>query len=107
MSRITHGKLVRDRIPEIIAASGKTCVTRVLETPEYLAALDAKLTEELAEYQQDKSAEELADLLEVMMAAAEARGYGFGTVEQLRREKAKTRGAFSDRIWLEAVDSPD
>ena len=28
MSRITHLKLVRDRIPEIIEASGKNCVTR-------------------------------------------------------------------------------
>lgn len=107
MSRITHHKLVRDRIPEIIRASGKTCVTRVLDDAAYRAALDNKLTEELNEYQQDKSAEELADLLEVMMAVAEARGYGFGMVEQLRREKAEKRGGFRDRIWLEAVDTPD
>lgn len=107
MSRIRHDKLVRDRIPEIIEASGKSCVTRVLCEADYLAALDRKLTEELNEYQQDKSAGELADLLEVMMAVAEARGYGFGTIEQLRREKAEQRGAFHDRIWLEAVDTPD
>lgn len=107
MSRITHRKLVRDRIPEIIEASGKTCVTRTLDDAAYLAALDQKLTEELAEYQQDKSAGELADLLEVMMAVVEARGYDFGMIEQLRREKAQARGRFRDRIWLEAVDTPD
>lgn len=73
MSRITHLKLVRDRIAEIIEASGKTCVTRTLDDAAYLAALDQKLTEELAEYQQATSAGELADLLEVMMAVAEAR----------------------------------
>lgn len=103
MSTVIHQKLVRDRIPEIIEASGKTCVTRILPDEEYLAALDAKLQEELAEYQADKSMEELADLLEVMMAVAQARGHSFEEVERIRREKAEKRGGFRDRIWLESV----
>lgn len=103
MSTITHGKLVRDRIPEIIEKSGKTCAIRTLPETEYLAALDAKLQEELNEYQADKSMEELADLLEVMMAAAEARGHTFAEVEAIRREKAEKRGGFQERIWLESV----
>lgn len=103
MSTIIHNKLVRDRIPEIIEGSGKTCVTRILSEAEYLAALDAKLTEELAEYQADKSMEELADLLEVMMAVAQARGHSFAEVEALRREKAEKRGGFHQRIYLESV----
>lgn len=102
---VHHEKLVRDRIPEIIAKAGKTPVIRVLPEAEYLAALDAKLTEELAEYQADKSPEELADLLEVLMAAAEARGYGFEQIERIRQEKAEKRGGFRDRIWLEYVES--
>ena len=100
---IIHNKLVRDRIPEIIEGSGKTCATRILPQEEYLAALDAKLTEELAEYQADKSMEELADLLEVMMAVAEARGYSFAEVEAIRRAKAEKRGGFRERIFLESV----
>jgi len=103
MSTVIHEKLVRDRIPEIIEKSGKACVTRTLPDAEYLAALDAKLQEELNEYLADKSMEELADLLEVMMAAAEARGHTFAEVEALRREKAEQRGGFRDRIWLESV----
>lgn len=103
MSTIHHNKLVRDRIPEIIEGSGKTCVTRLLPQEEYLAALDAKLTEELAEYQADKSMEELADLLEVMMAVAEARGHSFAEVEAIRRAKAEKRGGFRERIFLESV----
>ena len=103
MSTIHHNKLVRDRIPEIIEGSGKTCVTRILPQEEYLAALDAKLTEELAEYQADKSMEELADLLEVMMAVAEARGHSFADVEAIRRAKAEKRGGFRERIFLESV----
>ena len=100
---IIHNKLVRDRIPEIIEGSGKTCATRILPQAEYLAALDAKLTEELAEYQADKSMEELADLLEVMMAVAEARGHSFAEVEAIRRAKAEKRGGFRERIFLESV----
>ena len=107
MSRIEHRKLVRDRIPEIIALSGKTACTRTLTREEYIAALDAKLSEELAEYQADKSMEELADLLEVMMAVAAARGHDFAEVEAIRRDKAAKRGGFRGRIWLEAVESPD
>lgn len=100
---IIHEKLVRDRIPEIIQGSGKACSTRILTQDEYVAALDAKLQEELNEYQADKSMEELADLLEVMMAVAEARGHTFAEVEAIRQQKAAKRGGFRERIWLESV----
>lgn len=39
-----YNKLVRDRIPEIIEASGNTCVTEILSYEDYLKMLDAKLT---------------------------------------------------------------
>lgn len=100
---ITHRKLVRDKIPQIIENSGKTCRTRILSDDEYITALDMKLREELNEYLADGSMEELADLLEVMMAAAEARGHTFDEVEAIRRDKAEKRGSFHDRIWLESV----
>ena len=66
MKTVKYHKLVRDRIPEIIEASGKTCVTEVLSDEEYLKMVDAKLDEELAEYHKDQHIEELADLLEVI-----------------------------------------
>ena len=65
-----YNKLVRDRIPEIIESSGKTCTTEALSPEEYLRMLDVKLDEELAEYHKDQNIEELADLLEVIHAAA-------------------------------------
>lgn len=100
---IIHNKLVRDLIPQIIENSGKTCQTRILSDDEYITALDAKLQEELKEYQTDGSMEELADLLEVMMAAAEARGHSFAEVEAIRQAKAAKRGGFRERIFLESV----
>lgn len=59
-----YHKLVRDRIPEIIESDGKQCVCEVLSSEEYLVLLDEKLQEELHEYEESKSLEELADLLE-------------------------------------------
>ena len=104
MKKITvHNKLVRDRIPEIIEASGKSCVTEILPQEAYLQALDAKLSEELAEYQQSKSLEELADLLEVMGAVVKARGYTWEDLTRVRKEKRAHRGAFDQRIFLKEV----
>lgn len=105
MSIIRYHKLVRDRIPEIISNSGKQCVCRPLSDDEYLTMLDEKLHEELAEYQESKSMEELADLLEVIRAVARARGSSIDEVEAIRREKAARRGGFEQRILLVEVRS--
>ena len=95
-----YNKLVRDRIPEIIAATGQRCKTRILDREEYLAKLEEKLSEELAEYQESQSLEELADLLEVIRACAVARGYTVEELDQVRAEKAAKRGGFEKKIFL-------
>jgi predicted house-cleaning noncanonical NTP pyrophosphatase (MazG superfamily) len=95
-----YNKLVRDRIPAIIAESGKSCTTRILEDGEYLGYLDEKLNEELAEYQQSKSLEELADLMEVIRAVVKARGFSLEELEAIRSQKAAQRGGFEEKIFL-------
>ena len=99
-----YNKLVRDKIPEIIMKSGTTAHCHVLDNNEYIAELDRKLNEECAEYQSDKSIEELADMLEVMYAIVEARGYSVAELKRVRLEKAEKRGGFSERIFLEQVE---
>ena len=103
MSVKQYHKLVRDRIPEIIEASGKVCVTEVLSDEDYLKMVDAKLDEELAEYHQDQNLEELADLTEVIRAAALARGYTLEELERVRAEKAAKRGGFTKKLLLKEV----
>ena len=103
MNNTFYNKLVRDRIPEIIEADGKTCITEILSDAQYLEMLDTKLNEELAEYQESKSLEELADLLEVMQAVVEARGWSWEHLEQVRQEKAAQRGGFARKILLKEV----
>ena len=103
MRTIIYNKLVRDKIPEIIEKDGKTCTCSILSDEEYLKKLDEKLGEELAEYQESKSMEELADLMEVMRAVAAARGSSMEEVEKIRQEKARKRGGFEKKILLEKV----
>lgn len=98
-----YHKLVRDRIPEIIKSDGKICDWETLSDADYLHLLEEKLNEELAEYQQSKSLEELADLLEVMQAVLKARGWTWEELEQVRAEKAAKRGGFEKKILLKAV----
>lgn len=99
-----HNKLVRDKIAEIIEASGKTPVTHILTDEEYIAALETKLNEEVAEYQDDNNLEEMADILEVLQAICVARGYSLDELEAMRAKKAEERGGFKDKVFLEYVE---
>ncbi len=100
---MNYHKLVRDRIPEVIAAGGKNCIWEELSDGAYLDFLDKKLDEELAEYQESKSLEELADLLEVIQAVVKARGWTWEELEQVRKNKAAQRGGFEKKILLKEV----
>lgn len=101
------GKLVRDRIPEIIRASGRTPNVRVLDAAAYESALHEKLLEEAAELREADSDERLgeaADVLEVLIALAAFHGFTLDDVVRAAEDKAVERGAFSDRLWLERVE---
>ena len=103
MGRIFE-KLVRDRIPEIIEAQGETPLVEVLDDDAYIRCLDEKMQEELAEYLEDGSMAELADLLEVIHAAIVARGYSWDEVERMRVAKAQRNGAFEKKLFLRGVE---
>lgn len=96
---MSKGKLVRDKIPQMITAEGKKPITKILEQEEYLVELDRKLNEEVAEYQADKSLEEMADVLEVLFAICEARGHSVEELMAVRDEKRERRGGFDQRIF--------
>ena len=106
MSEKRYHKLVRDRIPEIVEAAGSQCRWRVMDAAEYQRKVDEKLQEELAEYLEAGDVSELADLLEVIYAAAAARGCSEDALNAIRQQKADERGAFAQRILLESVTKP-
>ena len=95
-----YNKLVRDKIPEMIASKGGKAETRSLSDEEYRAYLEAKLDEEVAEFHSDKNAGELADILEVIYALATAIGCTREELMEIYQTKHDARGGFENRILL-------
>lgn len=95
-----YNKLVRDKIPEIIAESGQKATFRVLDESEYLSHLEKKLDEEVAEFHESKSIEELADIFEVLTELVAVCGASYSAFMQVGNQKRKERGGFSKRICL-------
>lgn len=98
---IKYDKLVRDKIPEIIKQKGGTCTIRIADEKEYLEKLKWKLREEMDEFLEAQSEEELADLLEVIDAIIECKKFYRKNIELIKSKKAEERGRFEKRIILE------
>jgi predicted house-cleaning noncanonical NTP pyrophosphatase (MazG superfamily) len=99
---MNYGKLVRDKIPQIIRSKGLEPITYTADTEEYCIRLRDKLREEVEEYlASDNDREELADILEVLYALARQAGTDQQELEKLRAAKAEKRGGFADRtVWF-------
>jgi predicted house-cleaning noncanonical NTP pyrophosphatase (MazG superfamily) len=96
-------KLVRDGIPALIEAEGRTPVVEVLDRTQRRPALLTKLAEEAAEAAaagDDELAEELADVLEVVRALASEVGLTFEGVVELADAKRAQRGGFNRGLFL-------
>lgn len=72
--RYYHRKLIRDRIPEFIRASGDEFETRVMDKEKFEWELKKKLLEEAKELinaPKEKLLNELADVLELVHSKAD------------------------------------
>ncbi len=101
---MSYGKLVRDKIVDIIKSNGETPIYHTLSDEEYLAELHKKLFEEANEFVEEDDPEELADLLEVVYAIAKHKKINLDEVEDIRLKKREKRGGFEDKIYLEGVE---
>ena len=63
-----------------------------------------KVIEEANEFIEENSIEELGDLMEVINALMELKGYKIEDVYKVMKEKADKKGAFNNKIYLEYVD---
>lgn len=97
-------KLVRDKIPEIIIKNGDTPITHIASDEEYESHLKAKLTEEVNEFLEDISIEELADIMEVIYALCDYYGFSREELEYIRQKKHNNRGGFAKRIILDETN---
>ena len=102
-----YNKLVRDNIPEIISRQGDRPVTHVLDTKLYRQELKRKLQEEVAEFSESDSVEELVDILEVVYALAKDKGSSQYQLEEMRQQKRRNKGGFDQRLFLEEIIPSD
>jgi predicted house-cleaning noncanonical NTP pyrophosphatase (MazG superfamily) len=102
--RVTYGKLIRDRIPEIMDAARVRYEVAVLDDAAFRSALRAKLLEEATEAASAGSGEELAkeiaDLFEVVEALLAVEGVGLEVVRSVQQERREARGGFGRRLEL-------
>jgi len=97
---IEYNKAIRDKIPEIIKKSGNDCNIQTLSDEEFQIELEKKLREEVKEYLESKSVEELADIIEVIERISQLKGVSFDELEKIRQKKADERGRFNDNLFL-------
>ncbi|MFA6391153.1 MAG: nucleoside triphosphate pyrophosphohydrolase [Patescibacteria group bacterium] len=107
MKDVEYNKLVRDRIPEVIEASGDECQYEQMEEDEYRTMLREKFVEEAKELiaadGKDEIINELADLLELVEAVQDLEQISPDDVADKKNMKKEERGGFENRIKLISI----
>jgi len=97
-------KLVRDRIPSILDREGVRYRLRKVESEdEYREYLLKKLREEVEEFAENPSEEELADILEVIDAIVVAYGFDRERIGEVKEKKLVERGGFREGVLVEIL----
>lgn len=100
---IYYGKLVRDRIPEIIEADGCDCEFHVAEQDDIGLLLENKLLEEVHEFNAKSCVEELADILEIIDAVRKYHGFTLNEIKLAKSTKRASRGGFDKMLVLDST----
>ncbi len=96
-----YDKLVRDGIPKKIKKNGGNPKTHTAGPGEYWIKLKEKLWEEVKEFDEDETVEEIADILEVLDAICDFKDFDVEDVSVAKEKKLEERGGFGQRIILE------
>jgi len=99
-----YNKLVRDRIPEVIAGAGKNYQVRHVSPEELKDYSFKKLREEIDEFIENPCAEEAADIMEIMSFICHRMGIREYSILAERTAKRVERGAFEMGFILEWVE---
>ncbi len=101
VTRVPWQKIVRDKMPEYIASTGKPSKWHVAGDEEYWVGLKNKLKEEVDEFYKLETMGELADIEELLHAIRQFKKFSKKDIEVIRQEKKRKKGAYKKRIYLE------
>ncbi len=112
MRTFLYNKLIRDKIVDSMLANGETPDFHICSDGEFVSALTAKLSEEVAELQThtvnpNDMLKELADLAELIDALVAAIGKSKVDLDAAREVKNYNAGSFSRRIWVDKATLQD
>lgn len=99
-----YNKLVRDLIPQVIKNDGKYCTYYNAEKKDMQDLLIAKLDEEVAEFKESGSIEEIADIIEVCHGIASFLNYSERDLANAKKDKFIRYGGFYTGTVLQKVD---
>ena len=106
-----YNKIVRDKIPEIIAKQGKKVRFKTLMGNELRQALKDKLVEEVQELikaeTKEQIIEEMADVMDVLTAIRYAHSVKYYEVEDARSKKGFEKGRFINGYFLETAEEEE
>ena len=91
-------KLIRDKVPEQMKASGQVCNYATAENEElFIILLKNKLIEEVQEFLTSGNVQELADVETVIKTLLKAANVSDEDYDKIYQEKIKNNGAFNKR----------
>ena len=100
-------KLVRDYIPDQIVKNNLSAIYSFTDEKNLKLYLERKLVEEVTEYLESNSPEELADILEVIFSLAKEQDLNERALMKIRKAKAKRAGAFENKIILKEINGEE
>ena len=108
MKRFEFKKLIRNKLPIRMIEEGVVICPKTLRHEEFCRELKHKLIEEAEEVSQAQEVKdiivELADVLEVIYALAEAYQLSFSDVEKTRLSKREINGYFDQETYMDYIE---
>ena len=98
-----YNKLVRDYIPDILEELGLDFEVTQVTDYEVTPYLYKKLDEEVQEFKDSDSLEEIVDILEVLLTITSKYGYSIDELLEMLYSKRREKGGFKENFILKSI----